>query len=447
MILAPGSRLRAPTSPPQSLSGCDGHICGERGPEAGPTAQGQAAKKPQRSPGRVSAYPRRRSPVERKLEAAAQRAHTGCRRRSGRPRAAPKEARIAPPAPERPNGRPVSLAPPRFKGRGPGRGGTARTGGGPGRAAAPGTQAPPPAPRELKGRGGERRSDALGPRLTLSATLSPACARALAQLAALPLKKQRQRRQQEAAARRRKDYAPDGPASRGSSAGRSPAAAVRDALRGGGGKGGTGDGERNANRPPPLPPSLPRSAARPLGFRPLPLPQSPGWSRRRLAAAWLRGMVLSGGQSPGARRRRPRPPRGAPSPSLPRTGSPCGPGPPPAFTRSPGTGGWGVIRLLCCHRRCRNRLRAPVAPALRLPGAWAVGAARGHRPREAAAVRAYLSPVLLRRGGGAVWRRHRWAALAVLPAAAASASRCCCCCRRGRCLRRGGGGAFPVRLR
>lgn len=164
------------------LSGCDGHICGERGSEAGPTAQGQAAKKPQRSPGRVSSYPRRISLAERKLEAAAQRAHTGCRGRSGRPRAAPKEARIAPPAPERPNGRPVSLAPPRFKGRGPGRGGTARTGGGPGRAAAPGTQAPPPAPRELKGRGGERRSDALGPRLTLSATLSPACARALAQV-------------------------------------------------------------------------------------------------------------------------------------------------------------------------------------------------------------------------------------------------------------------------
>ncbi|XP_045661315.1 formin-like protein 3 [Ursus americanus] len=70
-------------------------------------------------------------------------------------------------------------------------------------------------------------------------------------------------------------------------------------------------------------------------------------------------MVLSGGQSPGARRSRHRP-RGAPLPSLPRTGSPCGPGPPPAFTRSPGT---GVIRLLCCHRWCRNRLRAPVAPA------------------------------------------------------------------------------------
>lgn len=170
---------------------------------------------------------------------------------------------------------------------------------------------------------------------------------------------------------RRKDYAPDGPTSQGSSAGRSPAAAAaRDALRGGGGKGGTGDGERNVNRPPPLSPSLLRSAARPLGFRPLPLPQSPGWSCRRLAAAWLRGMVLSGGQSPGARRSRRRP-RGAPLPSLPRTGSPRGLGPPPAFTRSPGM---GVIRLLCCHRRCRNRLRAPVAPApLRLPGARAGG--------------------------------------------------------------------------
>lgn len=40
-----------------------------------------------------------------------------------------------------------------------------------------------------------------------------------------------------------------------------------------------------------------------------------------------------------------------------------------------------------------------------------LGVARGHRPREAEAVRAYLSPVLLRRG---VWRRRRWAASAVL---------------------------------
>ncbi|XP_040304820.1 inverted formin-2 [Herpailurus yagouaroundi] len=54
------------------------------------------------------------------------------------------------------------------------------------------------------------------------------------------------------------------------------------------------------------------------------------------------------------------------------------------------------------------------------------GAARGHRPREVEALRAYLSPVLLRRG---VWRRHRWAALAVLsppppplPLAAAAAA-------------------------
>nr|XP_045247299.1 serine/arginine repetitive matrix protein 1-like [Macaca fascicularis] len=168
----------------------------------------------------------------------------------------------------------------------------------------------------------------------------------------------------------------------------------------------TGNGTRIAPLPF-LPPSL-RSAARPLGFRPLPLPQNPGWSRCRLAAAWLRGMVLSSGQSPGARRSRRRP-REAPLPSLPRTGSPSGPGPPPACTRSPGT---RVIRRLCCHCRCRNRLRAPVAPAP--PSAFpdpGLGVASGHRPREAEAVRAYLSPVLLRRG---VWRRRRWAASAVL---------------------------------
>ncbi|CAI9173663.1 unnamed protein product [Rangifer tarandus platyrhynchus] len=144
----------------------------------------------------------------------------------------------------------------------------------------------------------------------------------------------------------------------------------------------------------------------------------------------------------------PPPPAGRPRALASQNRVPVWPGPSACLHPKPRDWGVGVIRLLCCHRRCRNRLRAPVAPALRLPGARAVGAARGHRPREAAAVCAYLSPVLLRRGGGAVWRRHRWAALAVLPAAAAaSVSRCCCCCRRGRCLRRGGGGAFPVRLR
>ena len=139
-----------------------------------------------------------------------------------------------------------------------------------------------------------------------------------------------------AALRRRKDHVPDRPTSRGSSARRSVAAAARDALRGGVGKGGSGDRERNANRP---------------------------LSTRFLrAAAWLQGVVLSGGQSPHL----------APLPSLPRPGSSRAPGLPRAFIRNPGT---GVISFLC---RRRNRLRAPVAPAFPEPGQ---GAARGHRGR------------------------------------------------------------------
>ncbi|XP_006882862.1 PREDICTED: basic salivary proline-rich protein 4-like [Elephantulus edwardii] len=222
--------------------------------------------------------------------------------------------------------------------------------------------------------------------------------------------------------RRRRDHAPDGPASRGSSEGRSPAAAAadRDAPGGGGGKGGTGAGERNADRPPPLPPSLLRSAARPLGFRPLPLPQRPGWSRR-LAAAWLRGMVLSGGQSPGARRCRRRRPRGAPLPSLPRTGVPSGPGPLPAFTRTPARGSFVLFVATAAAAGTVCELRRPPPPcALREPGP---GAARGHRPWEAEAVRAYLSPVRPRPGVEATPQAAPGRArLAAAPAAAAAAA-------------------------
>lgn len=100
--------------------------------------------------------------MERKLEAAAQRAH---------PRGTGVGQRFPPPpAIKRLNGRLLSLVPPASprQGRAPGRG----------RGQAPHTPAPPPSPRCL----GERRSDALGPRRTLSAFLSPACARALAQV-------------------------------------------------------------------------------------------------------------------------------------------------------------------------------------------------------------------------------------------------------------------------
>ncbi|XP_035296299.1 translation initiation factor IF-2-like [Cricetulus griseus] len=118
-------------------------------------------------------------------------------------------------------------------------------------------------------------------------------------------------------------------------------------------------------------------------------------------------MVLSGGQSPGARRsRRPRPagpPSSRPRPGLPAP-APRALGPPPAFARSPGT---GVIRRLCCHGRCRNRLPAPAAPAppcaFPEPGP---GAARG--PRDAVAVRAYLSPVRPRRGVRGRQSRAAW---------------------------------------
>ncbi|CAN0499518.1 unnamed protein product [Rangifer tarandus platyrhynchus] len=96
-------------------------------------------------------------------------------------------------------------------------------------------------------------------------------------------------------------------------------------------------------------------------------------------------MVLSGGQSPGARRRRPRPPRGAPAPSLPRTGSPCGPGPPPAFTRSPGTGGWGSFVFFVATAAAGTvcALRWPPPSAFPEPGLWGrhVGTGPGRRRR------------------------------------------------------------------
>ncbi|XP_031791558.1 serine/arginine repetitive matrix protein 2-like [Piliocolobus tephrosceles] len=168
----------------------------------------------------------------------------------------------------------------------------------------------------------------------------------------------------------------------------------------------TGNGTRIAPLPF-LPPSL-RSAARPLGFRPLPLPQNPGWSRCRLAAAWLRGMVLSSGQSPGARRSRHRP-REAPLPSLPRTGPRVARALRLPAPRALGRGSFVVfVATAAAGTVCELRWPPLPPPVFPYPG---LGVARGHRPREAEAVRAYLSPVLLRRG---VWRRRCWAASAVL---------------------------------
>ncbi|XP_028746038.1 transcription initiation factor TFIID subunit 4-like [Peromyscus leucopus] len=183
-------------------------------------------------------------------------------------------------------------------------------------------------------------------------------------------------REQEATA----EYAPDGPTLEGlrrGTAHRPAAAPAPDAL-GRGGQAGTGDWDRNAERPSPC--------ARPLGFRPLPSREAPdgaAGTRRRLAA----GMVLSGGQrapAPGAVAASPTPhptiarppvrPAGPPRPpllsippsSLPPNSPRLRPGAPRArarrlpFARSLGP---GVIRRLCCHGRCRNRLRAPAAPA------------------------------------------------------------------------------------
>ncbi|XP_030785480.1 serine/arginine repetitive matrix protein 1-like [Rhinopithecus roxellana] len=211
----------------------------------------------------------------------------------------------------------------------------------------------------------------------------------------------------------------------------------------------TGNGTRIAPLPF-LPPSL-RSAARPLGFRPLPLPQNPGWSRCRLAAAWLRGMVLSSGQSPGARRSRHRP-REAPLPSLPRTG------PRVAWAlRLPAPGALGrgsfVVFVATAAAGTVCELRWPPLPTPRLPGPWARGGTWAPAPGGGGGARLPVAGAAA--AGGVEEALLGSLGRAVLPAAAASASRCCCCCcccccRRGRCLRRGGGGgggAFPVRLR
>lgn len=141
----------------------------------------------------------------------------------------------------------------------------------------------------------------------------------------------------------------------------------------------TGNGTRIAPSPFSLPPPIRRPPSRLPSPPPPAKPRmKPPPTRRRLAPG--DGFV----RRPEPRRQAQPPPLpGAPLPSLPRTGSPCGPGPLPAFTRSPAT---GVIRLLCCHRRCRNRLRGPVAPAppspSRSPGRGRhVGTSPGRRRR------------------------------------------------------------------
>lgn len=191
------------------------------------------------------------------------------------------------------------------------------------------------------------------------------------------------------------EYAPDGPTWRGSGAepltGSRP---LRTPLAAAGSRDRRLGPERGA--PPPLAPAL--SASVPSPSREA--PDGAAATRRRLAA----GMVLSGGQrapAPGAVAAPA--PRAAPAPASPPR-RPARSGPPPAFARSPGT---GVIRRLCCHGRCRNRLRAPAAPAppccFPEPGP---GAARG--PRDAVAVRAYLSPVRPQRGVRGRQSRAAW---------------------------------------
>lgn len=261
----------------------------------------------------------------------------------------------------------------------------------------------------------------------------------LPQLAAW-LPRQRRRPQREATA----EYAPDGPGWRGSGegplAGRRP---LRTPLAAAGSRDRRLGPERGA--PPPLAPAL--SASVPSPSREA--PDGAAGTRRRLAA----GMVLSGGQSPGARRsRRPRP-AGPPLPA-PRPGLPA-----------PAPRAFGPAACLCLEPRDGSHsppllprpLPEPFAssggsrPSLRLPGAragggtWAPGRGGGARLPVAGAAAAG------REGGG----RARRPGLTV--PAAASAPRCCCCsccccCRRGRCLRRGGGRrrrgfSCPVTLR
>nr|XP_025853603.1 basic salivary proline-rich protein 4-like [Vulpes vulpes] len=316
--------------------------------------------------------------------------------------------------------------------------------------AAPG-QPRPPRTRSSAGSGSPRlpgRGDALRPRRTLSAPLRPACARALAPSpaefntmptptpCATPRLAQQLRRRGRGVVRqgegksaresrrqretrggrkracapppasgeaepqqRRKDYAPGGPASQGSSAGRSPAAAARDALRGGGEKGGTGNGERNADRPPPLPPSFPPSLP-PIRRPPSRLPSPPPPAKPRMEPPPTRRRLAPGDGFV----RRPEPRRQAQPPPPPRGA--------PALASQNWVPVWSGPSA-CLHPEPRDRGRSssllpPLVPepfassgGPRPPSAFpepGLGAARGHRPREVEALRAYLSPVLLRRG-------------------------------------------------
>ncbi|KAL2792822.1 translation initiation factor IF-2-like, partial [Daubentonia madagascariensis] len=266
----------------------------------------------------------------------------------------------------------------------------------------------------------------------------------LPQLAALPPKKQR-RQQQEAAARRRKDYAPDGPASRGSSAGRSPAAAARDALHGGSGKRGPGHGERNANRPP-SPSSLPPPIRRPPSRLPSPPPPAkprmePPPTRRRLAPG--DGFVRR--PEPRRQAQPPPPPRGAPALTS-QNRLPVWPGPSACLHPEPWDGGHSSSLLPPPLPEPFVSSSGP-RPPLRLPGARAGGGTWAPAPGGRGGARLPVADAAA--AGGVEEAPLGSLGCAVLPAAASASRCCCCCCRRGRCLRRGGGGggAFPVRLR
>ncbi|CAD7691539.1 unnamed protein product [Nyctereutes procyonoides] len=254
------------------------------------------------------------------------------------------------------------------------------------------------------------RGDALRPRRTLSAPLRPACARALAPSpaefntmptptpCATPRLAQQLRRRGRGVVRQGEGKsARESRRQRETRGGRKRACAPPPA---------SGEAEPQQDRQrgteresPPSPSSLPPSLP-PIRRPPSRLPSPPPPAKPRMEPPPTRRRLAPGDGFV----RRPEPRRQAQPP------------PPPRGAPALASQNWVPVRSgpsACLHPEPRDRGRSssllpPLVPepfassgGPRPPSAFpepGLGAARGHRPREVEALRAYLSPVLLRRG-------------------------------------------------